>query len=108
MVIMCDIGVLLGWWGGVINFGVGVWFIAVTECVLCFSTMCAVLYGVLGLCAVSCWFLVGFILVVCSISIFCGVNLLSFILGGQLAPPICNLKCGCSMFLLAVIPGCSE
>ncbi len=46
MVIMCDIGVLLGRWGGVINLGVGFWSIAVPECVLCFSTLCAVLYGV--------------------------------------------------------------
>ena len=76
-----------------------------TECVLWFSAVCAVLYGLLGFCAVLCWFLDGFLLVVCLASIFFFVNLLLFILGGQLAPPICILKCGCSMFLLLLSGG---
>ena len=62
---------------------------------LCVSTLCAVLCGVLG----------GCILVLCLVSIFLVVSLLLLIVGGQLAPPVFVLQFVCIMWPLSVVRG---
>ncbi len=78
--------------GGVTILCVGFLWGAPMPCPLGVPTGCALLYGLRD----------EFILVVLSDSILCGVILL-FIIGGQLAPPMCKLQFGLTVGLLAVV-----